>query len=51
MRDVEQFLYKMKYVFTWIEEDEIDTYNELYTDDDITKFITWINKRYEELTN
>lgn len=51
MRDVEQFLNKMKYVFTWIEENEIDTYNELYADDDITKFITWINKRYEELTN
>lgn len=50
MRDVELFLNKMKFVFTWIEADEIDTYNTLYNNDDITKFITWINQKYEELT-
>ena len=47
MQDVIIFINKMKAVFNLLPDEEIDTYNDVYNES-TEKFITWINRKYEE---
>lgn len=48
MNDVALFINRMKIVFELLPDEEIDTYNDYYNGS-TTDFISWINKKYEEL--
>ena len=50
MNDVIIFINKMKTVFNLLPDEEIDTYNDIYNES-TEKFITWINRKYEEYSN
>lgn len=50
MQDVIIFINKMKVVFNLLPDEEIDTYNDIYNES-TEKFITWINRKYEEYSN
>lgn len=50
MQDVIIFINKMKVVFYLLPDEEIDTYNDIYNES-TEKFITWINRKYEEYSN
>lgn len=50
MKDVIIFINKMKVVFNLLPDEEIDTYNDIYNES-TEKFITWINRKYEEYSN
>lgn len=50
MNDVTIFINKMKTVFNFLPDEEIDTYNDIYNES-TEKFITWINRKYEEYSN
>lgn len=50
MNDVIIFINKMKTVFNFLPDEEIDTYNDIYNES-TEEFITWINRKYEEYSN
>lgn len=50
MNDIVVFINKMKFVFNFLSDEEIDTYNDIYNES-TEKFIAWINKKYEEYIN
>lgn len=50
MNDVVIFINKMKVVFYFLSDEEIDTYNDIYNKS-TEEFIDWINKKYEEYLN
>ena len=50
MNDIIIFINKMKTVFNFLPDEEIDTYNNIYNES-TEEFITWINKKYEEYVN
>lgn len=50
MKDVIIFINKMKVVFNFLPDEEIDTYNDIYNKS-TEEFIAWINKKYEEYLN
>ena len=50
MNDVIIFINKMKTVFNFLSDEEIDIYNDIYNES-TEEFITWINRKYEEYSN
>ena len=50
MQDIIIFINKMKAIFNLLPDEEIDIYNDIYNES-TEKFITWINKKYEEYSN
>ena len=48
MQDVIIFINKMKAVFNFLSDEEIDIYNDIYNNKSTEEFIVWINKKYEE---
>ena len=47
MRDVIVFINKMKIVFDFLSDEELDMYNDIYNRS-TEEFISWINQKYEE---
>lgn len=50
MNDVTIFINKMKTVFNFLPDEEIDIYNDIYNES-TEEFIAWINKKHEEYMN
>ena len=50
MQDVIIFINKMKVVFNFLPDEEIDIYNDIYNES-TEEFIAWINRKYEEYLN
>ena len=50
MRDVIVFINKMKIVFDFLSDEELDMYNDIYNRS-TEEFISWINQKYEEYSN
>ena len=50
MRDVIIFINKMKIVFDFLSDEELDMYNDIYNRS-TEEFISWINQKYEEYSN
>ena len=50
MNDIIIFINKMKTVFNFLPDEEIDIYNDIYNAS-TEEFVTWINKKYKEYMN
>lgn len=50
MNDVIIFINKMKTVFNFLSDEEIDIYNDIYNES-TEDFIAWINQKYEYYKN